>query len=212
MMKKRLTKEERRLQLIEAALKAFGRKGYHGTQVSDICAEAGVARGTFYLHFESKRALFDELLQEIFRRVREVIRPINKKDISKIPEDILGNIERATQVLFDNPAYIKIMFSDAVGLDSELDERLREYYKMILGLIRGGLVQGQNLGLIRDGDIDILSLCLMGSLKECLYQYTLGTYRPPVKKIIQEVCRIVLNATIRPELVEELQSRIGQSR
>ena len=209
-MKKRLSKEERRLQLIEAALKAFSRKGYHGTQVSDICAEAKVARGTFYLHFESKRALFDQLLQEIFRRVREVIRPINKQDISKIPGDILGNIERATQVLFDNPAYIKIMFSDAVGLDTELDERLREYYKMILGLIRGGLVQGQNLGLIREGDIDILSLCLMGSLKECLYQYTLGTYRPPVKKLIQEVYRIVLNTAIRPELVEELQSSLGQ--
>ena len=50
-MKERLSKEERRKQLLTAAMVAFGKKGYHGTQVSDIIYEADVARGTFYLYF-----------------------------------------------------------------------------------------------------------------------------------------------------------------
>ena len=42
---------------MEAALSAFGKKGYHDTQVSDIIAQAKVARGTFYLYFDGKREI-----------------------------------------------------------------------------------------------------------------------------------------------------------
>jgi len=200
----RLTKEERRKQLIEAALRALGKKGYHDTQISDIIAEAGVARGTFYLHFQSKREIFDEIISKIFVEVDEVVRPINKEDITRIPQEILGNIERAVTLLLENPTYIKIFFSDAVGLDAEFDQRLRKFYTQLLKAIQGGLRNGQEMGIIRDVDVEILSLCLLGSLKEILYQYVLGTHKPPLKQIIQEVYRIVLHATIRPDLVDQI--------
>lgn len=207
-MPPRPKKTERRQQLIDAAMTAFGAKGYHGTQVADIIKEAGVARGTFYLYFDSKRDIFDAVVQSIYRRVQEVIRPINKEDFSKVPAEILGNIERATTLLIENPMLIKIFFSDAVGLDDEFDAKLREYYEIILGKIRGGLIHGQRMGIIREGDVDILSLCLMGSLKELLYQYFLGTHRPELKVIVEEVYRIVLHATLRPDMVELLRNRM----
>ena len=59
---RRLSKEERREQLLTAALRVFGRHGYHGTRVETIITAAGVARGTFYLYFEDKRALFAALM------------------------------------------------------------------------------------------------------------------------------------------------------
>ncbi len=40
----------------------FAAKGYHGTRISDIIDAAGIARGTFYLYFESKSAIFLELI------------------------------------------------------------------------------------------------------------------------------------------------------
>lgn len=207
-MPPRPNKTERRLQLIDAAMTAFGAKGYHGTQVADIVKEAGVARGTFYLYFDSKREIFDAVVETIYQRVQGVIKPINKEDVSKVPEEILGNIERATTLLVENPVLIKIFFSDAVGLDEDFDSKLREYYEIILGKIKGGLLHGQEMGIIREGDVDILALCLMGSLKELLYQYFLGTHRPPVKQIVEEVYRIVLHATLRPDMVEILRNRM----
>jgi AcrR family transcriptional regulator len=201
---KRLSKEERREQILEAGIRAFGAKGYHGTQVSDIIAEAGVARGTFYLYFKSKREIFEAIVSEIIAKVHQVVHPINKEDLSKVPGEILGNIERATTLLLNHPFFIKIFFSDAVGLDAEFDERLRHFYQEILRAIRDGLTNGQRMGIIREGDTEVLALCLMGSLKEILYQYFLGTHRPPLHKIIQEVYRIVLHATVKPEWMEQL--------
>lgn len=192
---------------MDAAIRAFGEKGYHGTQVSDIIAEAGVARGTFYLYFASKREVFEAIVGEIITKVHQVVHPINKDDIAKVPEEILGNIERATKLLLENPVFIKIFFSDAVGLDEDFDKRLRFFYQEILKAIRGGLENGQRMGIIREGDTEILALCLMGSLKEILYQYFLGTHRPSLPKIVQEVYRIVLHATVRPEWIEPLSKK-----
>lgn len=77
-MGKHLSKEERRRQLLDAALEAFGQRGYHDTQVSSIIAKAKVARGTFYLYFEGKREIFDEIVTEISGRILHEIKPIKK--------------------------------------------------------------------------------------------------------------------------------------
>jgi TetR/AcrR family transcriptional repressor of uid operon len=51
----------RRDQIIAAALACFARAGYHATTMADVAAEAGVSKGTPYLYFQSKEALFIEL-------------------------------------------------------------------------------------------------------------------------------------------------------
>lgn len=54
-----------RRQLLDAAGKIFAQKGYAETGVADIVAAAQVSVGTFYHHFDSKNALFDELWSEL---------------------------------------------------------------------------------------------------------------------------------------------------
>jgi AcrR family transcriptional regulator len=48
----------RRDQIIAAGLACFGRSGYHATTMADVAAQAGVSKGTPYLYFDSKQALF----------------------------------------------------------------------------------------------------------------------------------------------------------
>lgn len=57
-------KLETRAALKRAALDCFAEQGFRATQVGDIARRAGVAHGTFYVHFETKEALVDDLLAE----------------------------------------------------------------------------------------------------------------------------------------------------
>ncbi len=57
-------KEETRASLLDAARTCFAEKGWAGTVVSDVVRAAGVAHGTFYVHFESKDAVADALLAD----------------------------------------------------------------------------------------------------------------------------------------------------
>ena len=67
-MAKRLTRDERkartRVELIDAAARVVGRKGYHAATVDDIAAEAGFTKGAFYSNFESKEDVFIELVAD----------------------------------------------------------------------------------------------------------------------------------------------------
>src|SRR5215470_14979940 len=58
------TRVARRDQIVAAALACFARTGYHATTMADVAAQAGVSKGTPYLYFDSKQALFIALHEE----------------------------------------------------------------------------------------------------------------------------------------------------
>ena len=58
------TRAARRDQITAAALACFARSGYHATTMADVAAQAGVSKGTPYLYFDSKEALFIALHQQ----------------------------------------------------------------------------------------------------------------------------------------------------
>ena len=82
----------RREQVLSCAVRVFSHKGYHATTVSDIIAEAGVARGTFYLYFKSKRAIFDELLE---RFLEQIMSKMKRVELSpEAPSPLVRDTER----------------------------------------------------------------------------------------------------------------------
>lgn len=72
----------RRSEILDAAEKLFGTKGYDATSTGDILRELGIARGTLYYHFKSKEdildAMIDRLTQALAARAAEVL---DRKDI-----------------------------------------------------------------------------------------------------------------------------------
>ena len=60
-----------RARLLAAARALFAEHGLHGATSHDIARAAGVAAGTFYLHFPDKQALFREIVYEAVRQLRE---------------------------------------------------------------------------------------------------------------------------------------------
>src|SRR5271154_2762329 len=51
--------------LVAAARTEFVKKGLHGARIEDITSACGLSKGAFYLHFESKEALFEELVRAL---------------------------------------------------------------------------------------------------------------------------------------------------
>lgn len=208
-MGQHLDKEQRKTQLMQAALAAFGKKGYHDTQVSDIIAQAKVARGTFYLYFEGKREIFEAIIAQIFQEIAGQIRALPLDAVDQIPAQIMGNLRRVTALLMKNPLWIKLVFSDAVGLDSEFDDHIRKFYELVLDYIRRGLRQGQKMGFVREGDVGVLAVCLLGAVKEVFYQYVLGTEKPAIRDIEREIYTFVITGIIHPALRGGLDAILG---
>jgi AcrR family transcriptional regulator len=56
--------EFRRSEILSAATKVFGVKGFDGTRVDDIAAEAGLAKATVYVYFESKDEIYEQTVEQ----------------------------------------------------------------------------------------------------------------------------------------------------
>ncbi|HZK38225.1 MAG TPA: TetR/AcrR family transcriptional regulator [Clostridia bacterium] len=59
-------KEQRKIEIIEAAIKVFGENGYHGGKVGNIAEKAGIGKGTVYEYFSSKKEIFQQMLKYVF--------------------------------------------------------------------------------------------------------------------------------------------------
>jgi AcrR family transcriptional regulator len=57
-------KEARPAELLSAALALFVERGYAATKLDDVAAKAGVSKGTLYLYFDSKEALFKAVIEQ----------------------------------------------------------------------------------------------------------------------------------------------------
>jgi AcrR family transcriptional regulator len=64
--------DERREQVLEAALGVFARNGYEGTSTEDVAKAAGISQPYLFRLFDTKRALFVELVRRGFERVGDV--------------------------------------------------------------------------------------------------------------------------------------------
>ena len=71
--RRRLTAEERRAGILDAALAVFSARGYHASSIDDIAREAGISKALIYEHFDSKQSLYGDLLEqnanELFERL-----------------------------------------------------------------------------------------------------------------------------------------------
>ena len=61
-MSENLPKEERKSQIMEAAMKVITRKGFSNTRMDDIVNEAGMSKGAIYHHYQGKKDIFLALI------------------------------------------------------------------------------------------------------------------------------------------------------
>ena len=80
---------ERRAAIVAAALDEFVARGFTATRLDDVAKAAGVAKGTIYLHFKDKEALFEEL-------VRTAIVPVVARITT--PPPAIGSIRDALEM------------------------------------------------------------------------------------------------------------------
>jgi AcrR family transcriptional regulator len=161
---------ERRSQILEHAARLFGDRGYHETSISDIIASAGIARGTFYLYFENKRGIFEELVDGLLEQLRESIRVVDTSPgAPSARQQLVDNFTRVLQLLSTQRDLLSILLKSAVGLDREFDAKLSDFYTKVTDAIESSLRLGQQMGLVRSGDTHVAALIGLGAFKEVLH-------------------------------------------
>jgi AcrR family transcriptional regulator len=144
--------EHRPGQIIEAALDVFGKKGLAKTRLEDIAARAGVSKGTIYLYFENKEALFKEMIRET---AIAVIEGSEQRPESGSPADQLRNLMERYWQFVRTPAFSTI-HRLVIGELHQFPDLARFYADEVItrgmGLLTGILRRGIDAGEFRETD------------------------------------------------------------
>lgn len=162
-------RSERRRELLDVALSVFAQRGYHQTRISDIIEAANVARGTFYLYFESKHAIFEALLDDVLGRIRGAVVGVELGEgAPSLRAQIHGTLVRLLSLVREEPQLSRLVLREAVGLDPAIDEKLAAFYDELHRWLTDSLMNGQSLGFLRRFDPTLVAWTILGSVERSL--------------------------------------------
>ena len=150
-----------RRRLFAAAIKVVGKYGYAGASVARITAEAGVAQGTFYLHFENRQALLDQLLPVVGQAVVQSVRERDDPALSEEEREV----ERC-RAFFDTLQEVPEFFR----IQNEAELFAPEAYKKHIDGVVAGYVRALKRGFDQndpdgytDDELEVVVHILLGA-------------------------------------------------
>jgi len=189
-----MDKADRKEQIIRAAAVVFANKGFHEAAVSDIIAEAGIARGTFYLYFTSKRSIFDHILETVFSRIMAELRPIDVETpfcAASIVEQVSDNARRLAGLVASEQDLFRVLLADSGGLDQEVRTKLAVFYARLAEWTASSLEQGIELGIVRPCNTAIAAHALLGLARGLFLAWVLGELLIDVEALVHEVMALL---------------------
>jgi AcrR family transcriptional regulator len=163
--------------LVQAARDVFEEKGFDEARIADITARAGAAYGSFYTYFDSKEAVFRELVQQFAEAVFTASRASDLPEAS--PED---KIRHTTRVYLETAAeFARLMsvFEQAAARDEYFRTLLLEVRNLFVDRIAGGTRRLQEEGLADPGLDPLMCAHLLGGMIENIGRM-MYTYRQPL--------------------------------
>jgi len=146
--------------IFQAAAVEFAEQGYEGAGVDRIAARARVNKAMLYYHFGSKRALYVEVLRDMFRAVGARARAIADgpgSAIEKLDAWIATIVIEAALRPWFPPMMLRELASGAPRFDPDTFTMMNAVY----GAVRDVIVQGQREGAFRDADPLLTHMTIM---------------------------------------------------
>jgi len=170
---------EKRRRILEAAIRTFGRRGFHEARIADIAADAKVAEGTVYLYFRNKEDLLGVVFDESMDDVLEKGRAVARTD-APAAERLTALVDLHFQFIGSDRDLASV-FQIELRRSARLVERfsrskLVEHFRLLGDVLRDGIARGE---FRKDLDPRLAVRILFGAADEILSEWLLAGEKKP---------------------------------
>ena len=164
-----MEKNQKRQDILQAAMALFMDKGFQNTKMEDIAIDAGVGKGTLYEYFENKQDIFDEACIEYVNVIIDNIRYVsNMDDTFNNKLLILFNGKLKMESDFDDMSIDNILSSKNIISEETIKKIILKISEMY-GLICDIIDQGKEEGVVKKSIKSEITACMiMGTMGEYL--------------------------------------------
>jgi AcrR family transcriptional regulator len=195
-MTRHLSEGERRAQILRAARAIFIERGYLAARVEDVAKRANLSKGAVYFYFESKRAIFDALVEEehavtisFLAEAEKDTRPTEIKliDLGRKYLDYFAGLK--------TPPRFFLLMSEMAIRDEDLRRRVNAIHERFVQRIAQVVEQGVKEGVFAPYDPLAVGLMLKALIDGLAGQSAVGM-RPDVERLSTDGIRLLLQGLL----------------
>ena len=180
-------------QILVAARKVFARKGFGGATMDDIAAAAGVAKGTLYLYFKSKR---DVYLRTIRHGRAELLKQV-MEDVGAeagLRDKIRVFIRTRVRYAEAHRDFYKIYLTEFDNIiHGAASTGFRELYAKHAQVMEKALLEGMERGEIRPVKADVAAFAIQDMTRSLITRRLLGWSKSDAEEDIDFLCDLIWN-------------------
>lgn len=192
--------KSRQAKISEAALACFGRSGFHGASMQDICAEAGMSAGALYRYFPSKAAIIVAIVEAEREQHAQMFAPLEHAQDPLAALQALGEAF-LTEQMTGNTGMLTFDVIAEAGRNPEVQQAVEKTASFVRDTLCQAMTRGQALGVV-DPHLDIGAACqLIMALGDGLCVQVCGPHTIPVARMTAAL-KLLLERFCRPALME----------
>jgi AcrR family transcriptional regulator len=196
-----LNADARRQQLLAAATAVFAKCGYRAAGITDIVTAAGVARGTFYLYFESKAQVFLAIADDFYDRLELAIERGGALPAATGADGrafLQASFRRWFEFFHRHRLAATVMLKEAPAIDPRFDRGIAELRQSAYTHFAGRFRRFQQLGLVRPAlSPDIVAHLQVGMFEELVKAFVLSVDQPDIDALANQMADFAWNG-VRP--------------
>lgn len=132
---------EKKRQIIEAAIHCFAEKGYHATSIQEITDTLGIAKGSIYFYFKNKEDLYVSVFKYYFERMIGKMQALTE-DTSLTPRDRLyQQVTHQYQMFMESRDFILTMWKERVDINEDVHKLVHNMNAQILSVYRNCILE-----------------------------------------------------------------------
>jgi AcrR family transcriptional regulator len=182
------SRAETRRRLIASGTELFARRGLHGVTTHSIASAAGVAAGTFYLHFKDKGALFREIALAAAAELEERLERVTR-DAADVEAAVRGRAAEFLAFAAENRNLVRILFGRGQEVPELASEILDEFASFLQGRLEGRIAEGV---VDRTLHSAVASQALVGMIARVMAWWAEEPGRAPRNDVIETLSRLQL--------------------
>ncbi len=192
--------------IFESAAKLFSSNDYNEVSIDSIVQMAGVAKGSFYVHFTSKDALVRALINDQVEKADNDYKSL----LASLPDDVpaetvlFSMIEKITDVLIEKIGCDKMRAVYKAQITKDIDTGVvtsynREIYSIFSDVLERGIRRGE---FITDMPLEILTKHLMMAIRGITYEWCVRYPEFDYKAQLLQHFKLIMAGLRKPSLVE----------
>lgn len=187
---------EKKNAIKQAAVTLISEKGYHNTSSNEIAKVAGISIGTFYSYFSDKKALYEELVADLYDGMLTGTPELEFSETTSVREAVRTYVELVLKGHEYMTAFQREISSLSIQYEEFrlLEEKSRSQISSVLFTI-----MSENIEVIRITDFKTGSLVIKNMLESVIHEYAFYENDYDRERVIDELTDAICRYCIKPE-------------